>query len=483
MAGSEGLIYWGALGIILISIIFLIFSVTQISEKLDYVKDLSKKNSESIREIQRGYSKLLKGYETLESSLDRFSYESSRNFDLLNSEISKLGERLESMSLDVENLKENLESVRKREDESEISIGGLKDYIGNLDGKISDVQEILPKFESSLESLERKVDSNSARIADLNSMSTDLKESLEKLEENKIASVDDEIRELKREMNSLFRMVDIGGKDPIVSPFVVLIVEKGDTILKISKAFGVSMGSILDLNGISDPRKLMVGDKIKIPVSLKDVITLPVENLKRGELVKGMDESGWIRFKVNGDFRAVMPGRVEEVRRGYLRLYHGNDVYTSYRFDGDVYVREGDWVRSGQALGKCFGYLDFALMINNEPRDPFKYIFDRVGEFSATFYTEWEDGILPEQASFRVTRSGNLVRKWWTVAADPSVIPLGSYVYIPQLSRMPGGGIFHVEDVGSAIKNRRIDIYVGDMLLALKLWKKDVTVYVMRAGR
>ena len=82
-----------------------------------------------------------------------------------------------------------------------------------------------------------------------------------------------------------------------------------------------------------------------------------------------------------------------------------------------------------------------------------------------------------------MTRSGNLVREWWTVASDPKVIPLGSYIYIPQLSRMPGGGVFHVEDVGSAIKQNKIDIYVGDMLLAIKLWKKDVTVYVMRQNR
>ncbi len=483
MAGSEGLIYWGALGIILISVIFLVFSVTQISEKLDYVKNLSKKNSESISEIQKEYSELLGGYETLESSLDRFSYESSRSFNLMGAEISELGENLKKLKIGVENLRKDLEIVEKREDENEISMGGLKDYVESLDGKISEVQKALPGIENSLEILKEKVDSNSMKISTLKLSLNGWKRDLEDLKSKRIRSVEDEIREIRREMNSLFRMVDIGGKDPIVSPFVILVIERGDTILDISKAFGVPVKSILDLNGISDPRKLMVGDKIKIPVSLKDVISLPVESLRKGEVVKGMDESGWIRFKVNGDFRAVMPGRVEEVRNNYLRLYHGNDVYTSYRFDGEVYVKEGDWVVSDQILGRCHKYLDFALMINNEPRDPFKYIFDKIGDFSATFYTEWEDGILPEQASFRVTRSGNLVRKWWTVAADPSVISLGSYIYIPQLSRMPGGGIFHVEDVGSAIKGRRIDIYVGDMLLALKLWKKDVTVYVMHASR
>ena len=480
MAGSEGLIYWGVLGIILISVIFLVFSTTQMSEKLDYVKNISEKNSERISKVQNGYSKLLKDYETLESSLESFYSESSKGFDSLNEKISDLGKKIEDINSAVESLREDLNATTKREDENEISIRGLRDYVESIDSKVSNIQKVLPELEFSLKALREKTKSNSEGISDLNSISENLKKNLENLEKVEVSSIRDEISELRREMNSLFRMMDTGGRDPIMSPFVILTIERGDTILNISKAFEVSMGKILDLNGISNPRRLMVGDRIKVPVSLKDVISLPVENLKKGEVVKGMNESGWIRFEVNGNFRAVMPGRVEEVRSGYLRLYHGNDVYTSYRFSGDVYVKEGDWVKSGQTIGKCSGYLDFALLINNEPRDPFKYIFDKVGDFSATFYTEWEDGILPEQASFRVTKSGNLVKKWWTVAADPSVIPIGSFIYIPQLSRMPGGGIFHVEDVGSAIKSRRIDIYVGDMLLALKLWKKDVTVYVMR---
>ncbi len=482
MAGSEGLIYWSALGIILISILFLIFSTAQLSGKIDSIKKLSEENSKRLLEIQEKYSELTDSYSTLESSLSYLSSESLKSFESLKLRMEDLEGELKGIESDVRDLSENLEDIKKREYGNEITLEGLKGYMSNLDSRFDDFQKDLSDLENTVEFLREEVKSNSLKIENLGSVSEKLRGKLEYLESGKISSIDGKIKELKREINSIFRMIDMGGKDPIVSPFVTLVIERGDTILKISNAFGVPVQDVLNANDISDPRKLMAGDKLKIPVSLKDVITLPIENLKKGDLIKGMDESGWIRFKLSGTFRAVMPGRVEEVKNDYIRLYHGNEVYTSYKFNGVSKVKEGEWVRSGQILGESRGYLDFALLINNEPRDPFKYIFDKVGEFSATFYTEWEDGILPEQASFRVTKSGDLVREWWTVAADPKVIPLGSYIYIPQLSRMPGGGIFHVEDVGSAIKEERIDVYVGDMLLALKLWKKDVTVYVMRQG-
>ena len=44
--------------------------------------------------------------------------------------------------------------------------------------------------------------------------------------------------------------------------------------------------------------------------------------------------------------------------------------------------------------------------------------------------------------------------KWGTIAVDPSIIPYGTKVYIPQFDK-----IFIAEDCGSAIKGNKIDIY------------------------
>ena len=44
-----------------------------------------------------------------------------------------------------------------------------------------------------------------------------------------------------------------------------------------------------------------------------------------------------------------------------------------------------------------------------------------------------------------------------TIAVDPSVIPIGSRVYIEGL------GYFVAQDTGSAIKGRRIDVFMNDL--------------------
>ncbi len=64
--------------------------------------------------------------------------------------------------------------------------------------------------------------------------------------------------------------------------------------------------------------------------------------------------------------------------------------------------------------------------------------------------------------------------KWGTIAVDPSVIPYGTKVYIPQL-----GETFIAEDCGSAIKGNKIDIYMNDEG-AVKNWgRKTIDIYIV----
>jgi 3D (Asp-Asp-Asp) domain-containing protein len=52
---------------------------------------------------------------------------------------------------------------------------------------------------------------------------------------------------------------------------------------------------------------------------------------------------------------------------------------------------------------------------------------------------------------------------WGTVAVDPSVIPLGSIVYIQGL------GVFHAEDTGGAVIGQHVDVYVDSVAEAYQL--------------
>lgn len=72
----------------------------------------------------------------------------------------------------------------------------------------------------------------------------------------------------------------------------------------------------------------------------------------------------------------------------------------------------------------------------------------------------------------QLTASGTVPRSHWTIAVDPDVIPLGSYVLI-------GEGVYHAEDTGSKIKGNRIDIYIPDHeeAKAFDVQEMEITVF------
>lgn len=83
-------------------------------------------------------------------------------------------------------------------------------------------------------------------------------------------------------------------------------------------------------------------------------------------------------------------------------------------------------------------------------------------------------GKTPSHPEYGITASGAKVKENHTIAVDPSVIPLGTYVYIE------GIGIRKAEDTGSAIKGRKIDVYIPELEEALEFGvKKNVKVYVL----
>jgi len=61
---------------------------------------------------------------------------------------------------------------------------------------------------------------------------------------------------------------------------------------------------------------------------------------------------------------------------------------------------------------------------------------------------------------------GHKLSELKSIAVDPRVIPIGSMVYIPQAEKVTLrghtlNGIFHAHDIGSAVKGKHIDIFVG----------------------
>ncbi|MDG5788882.1 3D domain-containing protein [Evansella sp. AB-P1] len=102
-------------------------------------------------------------------------------------------------------------------------------------------------------------------------------------------------------------------------------------------------------------------------------------------------------------------------------------------------------------------------------------------EVVATGYTAGPEstGKTEDHPLYGITFSGVTVKRdlYSTVAADPSVFPIGTILFIP------GYGYGVVADTGSAIKGNKIDLYYETVQEVYDQWgKKSVEVYVIERG-
>lgn len=99
----------------------------------------------------------------------------------------------------------------------------------------------------------------------------------------------------------------------------------------------------------------------------------------------------------------------------------------------------------------------------------------------ATGYTAGKEstGKEPGHPSYGITYSGVKVKRdlYSTIAADPTVFPLGTILFIP------GYGYGVVADTGSAIKGNKIDLYYDTVEEVYAEWgKQTVDVHVVEWG-
>jgi len=79
------------------------------------------------------------------------------------------------------------------------------------------------------------------------------------------------------------------------------------------------------------------------------------------------------------------------------------------------------------------------------------------------------------------TASGKITTPGRTVAADPKVLPPGSKILVQNAGTY--SGVYSVQDKGSAVKGRKIDLYVPHPVAARKFGRKQVQVKVLSKGK
>jgi 3D (Asp-Asp-Asp) domain-containing protein len=100
---------------------------------------------------------------------------------------------------------------------------------------------------------------------------------------------------------------------------------------------------------------------------------------------------------------------------------------------------------------------------------------------TATGYTAGVEstGKSPDHPQYGITYSGVKVKRdlYSTVAADTSVFPIGTILFIP------GYGYGVVADTGGAIKGNKVDLYYETVEDVYTQWgKKTIDVYIVKMG-
>lgn len=73
-----------------------------------------------------------------------------------------------------------------------------------------------------------------------------------------------------------------------------------------------------------------------------------------------------------------------------------------------------------------------------------------------------------------ITATGT-VPKWGTIAVDPTIIPYGTKVYIPQFDKY-----FIAEDCGGGIKGNKIDIFMNSESQCNSWGKRTIDIYIVK---
>ncbi len=185
-------------------------------------------------------------------------------------------------------------------------------------------------------------------------------------------------------------------------------VERGQTAYRIAKAYDMEPGTLLEANGIDDPRTLQVGQMLWIPGATVTRTVPPPEVLDTGSRLSGKRFVLPLRGTISSRF-GMRDGRMHEgidilapggtaVRaasygvvlyagngmRGYgnaIVLDHGEEVTTLYGHLRSFRVRSGDAVAAGGVIGTVGDtgnatttHLHFEIRMEGEGVDPEKYL-------------------------------------------------------------------------------------------------------------
>lgn len=76
---------------------------------------------------------------------------------------------------------------------------------------------------------------------------------------------------------------------PSVAPGgIIYVVRRGDTLWRISRQYGVTINAIMVANGLSNPNRILVGQRLLIPTSISLACNFRIHYVQRGETLSSL---------------------------------------------------------------------------------------------------------------------------------------------------------------------------------------------------
>lgn len=214
-------------------------------------------------------------------------------------------------------------------------------------------------------------------------------------------------------------------------------------------------------------------DRYQVQVSSSDIVKPALdETLRWGENVRVT------RVKEIAETKVEMVDFVLDWKRRTTKNLRRVEIQHGHRekkfFDVRTVLHDGSEVSAKKTLQKVVkSPVDRLVFINDRGHPEQIYDLSKSTKMVLVATAYWEGD---PQVPGVITFSGHRVRRG-LVAVDPPVLPLGWRLYIP------GYGYAYSSDTGSAIKGKRIDLFVDNKNDSRQWEYKKVTVYLLEKAK
>lgn len=273
----------------------------------------------------------------------------------------------------------------------------------------------------------------------------------------------------------------------------IAVYQRNLTAKQVLQRVGVMLGEKDSIN-VSMDRVIKSGETIQVNQELKTVVTVnrevPFKNttlnkkdLNPGEKrIEQYGEMGLIK-----DYYEITRMSGVEVNRVLVKSEVIRQPVDQVMFVGPAYVKPKDikTASTGNGAGA-------KLMASNTGTGTqssngqtlttrsknFSYKNSYVMIATAYDLSYASTGKLPGMDGYGITKSGTKARVG-TVAVDPTIIPLGTKLYIEYADGTGAYGYATAEDTGSAIKGYRVDLFFNTYQECIDFGRRRVVVYIL----